>query len=163
MIVFDLTCDDQHRFEGWFRSSADFDAQSARGLLNCPVCDSGAVSKAPMAPAVPVKGNRCAVAPVPGDRRPAALPTRPVTNAPEVSPEFASALAKLAAAQAKALATSRWVGDDFTERSRAIHYGEAVEEQIHGRATGEQAKALLEEGIAVLPIIIPVVPPDEAN
>ena len=57
MIVFDLSCSDGHRFEGWFGSSDDYADQHARGLLACPVCGSAAVSKAPMAPAVPAKGN----------------------------------------------------------------------------------------------------------
>lgn len=164
MIVFDLACDARHRFEGWFRSSADFDAQRARGLLSCPVCGCGTVSKAPMAPAVPAKGNRVAVAALPSANRPPdGLPSRPVSTAPNVAPEIALALANLAAAQAKALATSRWVGDDFAKRSRAMYYGEVAEEQIHGRATGEEAKALIEEGVAVLPLLVPVVPPDETN
>lgn len=65
--------------------------------------------------------------------------------------------------QAKALASSTWVGDKFAERSRAIHYGEAENEQIHGRATKDEAIELMEEGIAVLPLLIPVAPPDEIN
>ena len=80
-----------------------------------------------------------------------------------LAPELVSALTKLAAAQARALAKSKWVGDDLAERSRAMHYGEAAEEQIHGRATGEQALSLMEEGVALLPLIVPVVPPEEAN
>ena len=51
MIVFDLSCDDGHRFEGWFRSSSDYEDQGARGLIACPHCGSGEVGKAPMAPA----------------------------------------------------------------------------------------------------------------
>ncbi|MEC8179853.1 MAG: DUF1178 family protein, partial [Pseudomonadota bacterium] len=57
MIVFDLSCDNGHRFEGWFRSSSDYEDQGARGLIACPHCGSGEVGKAPMAPAVPAKGN----------------------------------------------------------------------------------------------------------
>src|SRR5690606_28629393 len=64
MIVFDLSCDGGHRFEGWFGSSADFEEQSGQGLLNCPRCGSATISKAPMAPAVPKKGNQRALAPV---------------------------------------------------------------------------------------------------
>ena len=57
MIVFDLSCHEGHRFEGWFASSTDYAEQQARGLLACPSCGSAEVSKAPMAPAVPAKGN----------------------------------------------------------------------------------------------------------
>lgn len=69
----------------------------------------------------------------------------------------------LAAMQAEALRDSRWVGDSFAEESRAIHYGERDAEAIHGQATLEEAKALLDEGIAVAPLPFPVVPPGKAN
>jgi hypothetical protein len=58
MIVFDLQCDQAHKFEAWFGSSADYESQQARGLIACPFCDSTTVTKAVMAPAVPAKGNR---------------------------------------------------------------------------------------------------------
>ena len=57
MIVYDLKCGADHRWEGWFGSSADYDAQVARGLVSCPVCADARVEKAAMAPAVPAKGN----------------------------------------------------------------------------------------------------------
>lgn len=57
MIVYDLACAAGHDFEGWFGSSADFEAQQAQGLLACPQCDSREVAKRPQAPAVPRKGN----------------------------------------------------------------------------------------------------------
>ena len=63
MIVFDLSCDGGHRFEAWFRSSSAFEEQGRQGLLVCPHCGSSEVAKAPMAPAVPVKGNARADAP----------------------------------------------------------------------------------------------------
>jgi hypothetical protein len=69
----------------------------------------------------------------------------------------------LARMQAEALKQSRWVGEDFAEQSRAIHYGEREAEPIHGKATLEEAKELLEEGVAVMPLPFPVVPPDQAN
>lgn len=58
MIVFDLQCEAAHVFEAWFGSSADYDSQQARGLIACPFCDSTAITKAAMAPAVPAKSNR---------------------------------------------------------------------------------------------------------
>ena len=57
MIVFDLQCrDGGETFEAWFRSSADFEEQRDAGLVQCPVCQSANVGKAPMAPRVPRKG-----------------------------------------------------------------------------------------------------------
>ena len=151
MIVFDLACDNAHAFEGWFRSSDDFASQQARGLLTCPVCDSAAVTKAPMAPAVPAKGNRASNE----GKVPVAKGKMP--------PEVAEAFKALAAAQAKALEKSEWVGDRFASEVRSMHYGETEEKQVHGRASKDDAVALMEEGIAVAPLLVPVAAPEELN
>lgn len=151
MIVYDLSCAAGHRFEGWFGSSADYAGQRERGLVACPQCGSGVVDKAPMAPAVPRKGNR-----QPEAKRPFTGGTMP--------PEAAEMLAKLAEIQAEALKRSTWVGDAFPDRTRAIHYGEREAEAIHGQASAEEALALVEEGIAIAPLLFPVPPPpDEFN
>ncbi len=159
MIVFDLACTAGHRFEGWFGSSADYEDQRARGLLACPSCGSGEVSKAPMAPAVPAKGNqRQEVLP------PSAQPTpaQPMANTP-MPPEVQKALAALAKVQAEALKNSTWVGDRFAEETRKMHYGERDEAPIHGQASLAEAKALIEEGVPVAPLPFPVAPPDKLN
>jgi hypothetical protein len=154
MIVFDLSCTGGHRFEGWFGSSADFEDQRARGLLACPSCGSSEVNKAPMAPAVPAKGNA----------RQEVLPpeTRPLANTP-LPPEMQKALKSLAKAQAEALRHSTWVGDKFAEETRKMHYGERDEAPIHGQASLAEAKALIEEGVPVAPLPFPVAPPDKLN
>jgi hypothetical protein len=154
MIVYDLSCDQGHRFEGWFGSSEDFAEQLADGFVSCPQCGSLEVDKAPMAPAVPRKGNRDIAVPN-ESRHPMATGSLP--------PEVAEALEKLAKAQANALKRSKWVGDSFAEQSRAMHYGEREAETIHGQATPEEANALVEEGIPVTPLPFPVAPPDEIN
>ena len=152
MIVFDLICQPAgHRFEGWFASSDAFAEQQERGLVDCPHCGSTAVTKAPMAPAVPKKGNQL----------PVQVQSAPVASG--LPPEALAVMEKLAKMQAEALKQSRWVGEDFAEQSRAIHYGEREAEAIHGQATLEQAKELLEEGVAVMPLPFPVVPPEQAN
>ena len=154
MIVFDLCCDHGHRFEGWFGSSDDYASQKQRGLVSCPQCGSGAVDKAPMAPAVGKKGNQ---------RSQAAAPSpKGVTNAP-MTPEVAKALEQLAKAQARALENSTWVGKDFAEQSRAMHYGERDHAAIHGEASVQQARELMEEGVPVAPLPLPVAPPDDVN
>lgn len=153
MIVFDLACSGGHRFEGWFGSSDDFEGQQKRGIVTCPQCGSAEVSKAPMAPAVPKKGSQ---------RTEPAAPRQPVANAP-MPREMAEALQRIAQAQAEALKSSTWVGDSFAEVSRAMHYGERDEAPVHGEVTAEEAKALLEEGVPVAPILFPVAPPDKLN
>jgi hypothetical protein len=133
MIVFDLQCAAGcGAFEAWFRSSDDYAEQLAGGLVECPVCESTDIGKAPMAPRVPRKG-------------------------------LGNPLAKLAAMQAELLKDSRWVGDNFVETARAMHCGEIVAEQVHGNATVEQAKSLAEEGVPVVPLLLPVIPPRHVN
>jgi hypothetical protein len=144
MIVFDLACDAGHVFEAWFGSSDDYEKQKCGGLVSCPICGSSAVDKAVMAPRVAPKGNRASV--------------------PAPSTEQAKAmLAAMAKAQAEALAQSDYVGRRFADEARAIHLGEAAERSIHGEATQEDTRALLDEGIAVAPLIFPVPPPGETN
>lgn len=165
MIVFDLSCDSGHRFEGWFGSSADFASQCDRALVSCPECGSVAIAKAPMAPAVPRKGNQLPVAravEAKADRAGDGQQTAP-SMPPGKAAELARTMARLAGAQAKALEQSRWVGERFASQSRAMHYGEAEAEPIHGRATIAEARDLLAEGIPVAPLPFPVAPPEELN
>lgn len=158
MIVYDLSCESGHRFEGWFGSSSEFEDQRARGLVECPHCGSRTITKAPMAPAVPAKGNQRSEA------VPAALQSAAphAANLP-VPPEMARALQALAKAQAEALKQSTWVGESFAEKSRAMHYGEEPAAPIHGQTSLAEAKALAEEGVPVAPILFPVAPPDKLN
>lgn len=156
MIVFDLHCTSGHRFEGWFGSSAEFADQQARGLLACPSCGSAEVSKAPMAPSVPAKGN--AVQEV----LPPETPQQQLANAP-LPPKVQKALKALAKAQAEALKNSTWVGDKFAEETRKMHYGERDEAPIHGQASIAEAKALIDEGVPVAPLPFPVAPPEKLN
>ena len=164
MIVFDLICSDPaHQFEGWFSSSKDFEDQKANGLLECPICGSQEVSKAVMAPNVPAKANQQPSEP----KKSTELPQSPVSNdvstGVAVPKEYQELVGKMAKAQEKLLADSKWVGDDFADRARDMHYGEADSEQIHGTATEEEAQDLTEEGIGVTPLPLPVVPPKAKN
>jgi hypothetical protein len=142
VIIFDLKCAPQgHVFEGWFGSSADYEDQQGRGLVNCPVCGSAEVAKAVMAPAVGAKGNSS------------------VSDA-EAAKRL---LAALAAEQKRILAQSEHVGPRFADEARAIHLGEAEARAIHGRATREEAEGLMDEGILVAPLPFPVIDPGEEN
>lgn len=142
MIVFDLRCAGEHVFEAWFASSAAYEEQRARALIACPICGDSAVSKAVMAPRVGAKGNSATTEP-PADVK--------------------AALRALAQAQARALEGSRWVGTGFAAAARAIHAGEQPSELIHGQATVAEARALVEDGVAVAPLPFPVVPPEANN
>jgi len=144
--VFDLRCDGGHVFEAWFGSSDAYARQREDGLLACPICGSAAIDKAVMAPAVAAKGNRA--------------------TGPDTGPDIATmkqAIGRLAAEQAKLLATSQWVGTGFATRARAMHDGDEPQRTIHGQATLAEARALVEDGVAVAPLPLPIVPPDQVN
>ncbi|MBB6122584.1 DUF1178 family protein [Sphingobium subterraneum] len=163
MIVFDLKCaQGGHVFEAWFGSSADYEGQRERGLLVCPLCGDADIGKAVMAPAVPVKGNqRSERLPVISETEP--TPATQVANA-EIPPEkMREMLTKLAKAQTAMLENSQWVGRDFAEQARAMHYGERDAALIHGEVDAQEARALMDEGVEVAPLLLPVVPPRAAN
>ena len=152
MIVFDLKCGDGHVFEAWFGSSNAYEEQRASGLVACPICDSGDVIKAVMAPNIGTKGNQRASASAPA----------PSADAPP--PEvMKAAMEMIASAQAKMLEKSQWVGTGFTDKARAMHLGDEPVVQIHGQATAEQAQELAEEGVSIAPLLVPVVPPEQCN
>lgn len=155
MIVFDLACKNAgHVFEIWFGSSADYEDQKARGLVSCPYCGSTDVDKSVMAPNVAPKGNsRTDIT---------ATPVPAAANVP--SPEaFKAMVSKLAEVQAKMLEGSDYVGSDFASEARSMHLGEQDSRPIHGQTSPEEAKALIEEGVPVAPLLLPVRPPKSEN
>ena len=110
-----------------------------------------------MAPAVGKKGNQQVV-----QTSGRANSGKGLSNTP-MSPEVAEALGRLAQAQAKALKNSTWVGKDFAEQTRAMHYGERDHAAIHGEASVQEARELLDEGVPVAPLPLPVAPPEDVN
>jgi hypothetical protein len=170
MIVFDLCCDPHnHRFEGWFGSSRDFDEQQASGLIQCPLCGAAQVRKAPMAPAVPRKGSQRALtapqsvnnAGPESSNSGAQSPAAPVAAA--LTEKQAVILQQLAEMQRQIIRQTRNVGDRFAEEARAMHYGEKEQAAIHGTASVRDAEELVEEGIAIMPLPFPVVPERRRN
>ena len=136
MIVFELRClQSGDEFEAWFRSSADFDRQLEEGLVHCPFCESSRVAKAPMAPMI--------------------AKTEGSTSA--------AMLAELALLQAELLRGSQWVGDRFADTARSMHLGEIDMSPVHGEATAEQARLLVDDGVPIAPLPLPVVPPNRLN
>lgn len=142
MIVFDLICRDQHRFEGWFASGEDFAAQRNRGLLECPICGGAHVEKLPTAkirkqsePAAPVQAS--------------------ATQPSEAVPVDASRIVDYI------LTHSENVGNSFAAEARKIHYQEAPQRSIRGVATRAETEDLREEGVPVFSL--PVPPQDRWN
>jgi len=164
MISFDLRCAGGHVFEVWFRSSADYEGQRTGGHILCPICGDHEVEKAVMAPAVGAKGNRRTVQPAP--QRDNAVPmTMPGETGAEAGPDerIRALVSALAQAQAEALKSSQWVGGSFAEKARSMHYGEIDHAPIHGTTSPQEARAMLEEGVAVAPLLVPIAPPDQSH
>jgi len=149
MIKFTLACERGHEFESWFPDGAAYDEQARRGLVQCPDCDSRRVAKAPMSPAI-VGGRR-------PERTEEPQPTQPVALIDDKQRELRAALTDL---RRRIDSNTDDVGAKFPEVARAIHAGDEPERAIRGRATLAEAKALIEEGVGVMPL--PMLP-DEAN
>ncbi len=174
MINYRLKCAEGHSFDSWFQSATAFEKLAAAGLLACSYCGSSRVEKAIMAPRV--RTGRKAVSAIgepertagaaPGDQddAPAAARTGQVeaSEAPPAagsgalslpaSPEAAEMQKMLGELRRKVEANSDYVGNDFASEARAMHLGDAPERAIYGEAKPEEAKALIEDGIPVLPL-----------
>jgi hypothetical protein len=144
MIVYELRCANGHNFEAWFRDSATFDSQAKRGEVECPSCSDTIIEKAPMAPRLSKRGlNKSGLAGAPTT----GAPKSPAEDrAREVAQEILTAMKKV---HKQVEENCDYVGDDFADEARAIHYGEAEERGIYGEATPEEAKELEEEDIPV--------------
>lgn len=150
MIRYSLVCEASHGFECWFPSSDSYETQVAQGLVSCPICASTTVSKAMMAPTVARRDLALA-------QRPSAPPSADAP-VPMISEPERTMRAMLKALHAHVAAHSEHVGDRFAEEARKIHYGEAEGRSIHGRASLDEARTLLDEGIDVAPL--PSLPED---
>ncbi len=144
MKVLDLKCAHEHVFEGWFASEDDFQSQLGRGLVTCPVCGDAQIAKQLSAPRL----NLGAAAPEPA--RPAA-PSGEVTAA-MAGPQMQALWLK---AMRQIMANTEDVGDRFADVARQMHYGQEQERGIRGQTTTQEAAELLEEGISVMPLILP--------
>lgn len=135
MKVLDLQCPGGHRFEGWFASADDFESQLSRKLVECPICGATEVSRLPSAPRLNLSG--------------AAEPAQ------QGAPDRNELQARVMRALREVLDKTENVGDRFAEEARRIHYNEAPARNIRGVTTPEDARALVEEGIDVMPLPIP--------
>ncbi|ARO13553.1 Protein containing DUF1178 [Ketogulonicigenium robustum] len=136
MIRYTLRCDADHQFDSWFQSAAAFDSLQGAGHINCAVCGSSAVTKALMAPQI----------------------SRSAAPAPDADSNVDPALQALRRAVEE---QSDYVGMSFAAEARRMHDGDAPTRPIHGEAKLEDARALLEDGIPVLPL--PFIPARKTN
>ena len=145
MIVFDLRCTNEHVFEAWFADNEAFEKQRDGGKVDCPVCGDRKIEKAPMAPNIAI-GK--------AGKRPNSEKAAKETEA------MAQVLNACRTLQKEIERTSDYVGPQFAEEARKIHYGEAGKRNIYGEATDKEAKELTDEGVPVA--AIPWLPPTDS-
>ncbi len=142
MKVLDVHCALGHTFEGWFGSEDDFVSQLSRSLVQCPLCGDAEVHKKLSAPRLNLsisrrdKGSELDVVAAPS------------------APDNSIAVAWMELAR-RIVANTDDVGERFADEARKMHYGETEERAIRGKTSVEEARALLEEGIEVLPMVLP--------
>jgi hypothetical protein len=129
MIVYELACTNEHRFEGWFASAEDYSRQRETSLLRCPMCDDAAIERRPSAN---VKVGRAVV---------------PASERADKAVPVASGEAEAMKMLRRLVEQTDNVGAAFPEEARKIHYEEAPQRAIRGQASREEAEALREEGI----------------
>lgn len=166
MIKYSLVCAADHAFDGWFRSSVDFDEQASQGALTCPHCASSAVRKGVMAPAI--QPSRASTARIGPEEAAARAERMSAQQAEGRGPDAVARIegrsevmsgpirAEIAEAVERARAYVEkhfdYVGDRFPEEARRIHYGETPARPVYGEATLAEARELLEEGVSVAPL-----------
>ena len=153
MKVFNLRCPLDHVFEGWFASEAEFAQQQQKGWLSCPMCASTDVVKGLSAPRLARKSNAAQAAPQTAGTPAATSSTQSSAGVPQAD------LQKLQqawlAVSRHIVANTEDVGDSFAQVARQMHEGEVQERPIRGQASAEERQALADDGIEVMPLLLP--------
>ena len=142
MKVLDLECGNGHTFEGWFASLDAYADQCARALVECPACGDAHISKKLSAPRLNLGAVRKEGL---ADVEAIASPTSVPQNLTAVWMEMAR----------RVIANTDDVGNQFAQEARRIHYGEADARGIRGTSSPDETMELLDEGIAVMPLLLP--------
>lgn len=149
MKVLDLACRHGHVFEGWFGSEDDYRVQRNRGIVTCPVCGDAEVAKRLSAPRLNLGRPPAGGAPITPD------PQGPQADqVHDVAMPQAIQAAWLRMAR-EVMARTEDVGARFAEEARRMHHGDMEVRPIRGQATARETVELLDEGIDVLPLLLP--------
>ena len=140
-IKYQLTCDEEHKFEGWFPSIEDFENQSAKGQLLCPMCDSTKVNRDIMSPRVKVTKKKSVIK-TPRQRGKNAM--MDMAGRQMVMGGRARTLLKQLEKHVKEKFED--VGKNFPREARKAQIGER-NENFYGSATKKEANKLVDEGI----------------
>lgn len=147
--VFDLSCEHDHLFEGWFASLESYDDQASRGLVRCPVCQSAQITRRVSAPHLNVSHLKTQRQDAP------TAPIDPSARAAVMAPsggQLAQLQAEVLRHIRRIVSQSDNVGVRFADEARRMHEGEIEHRAIRGTATAEECQALIEDGISIMPI-----------
>lgn len=147
MIVYDLSCDEAHRFEGWFSSADDFDSQVRNKKIGCPVCGSVRISRQLSAPYLNSSGTTSAESPATRTTSVAGI------DFEQMRRKFIDFV----------MNNTEDVGRNFPEEARKIHYEEEPRRPIRGEASRDEVRELHEEGVEIFPLPEPPDPPDQVH
>ena len=133
MIHYSLVCENEHKFDGWFRNAETYEQQHQRGIVTCPICTSQKVDKALMAPSL----SRVSIDKV---------------SLSIGHPQHQQLRAAMEALRNKVTSEADYVGDKFAEEARKIHFKEVDPRGIYGEATREEVAGLVEDGVDFMPL-----------
>ena len=157
MIHYNLRCERGHAFESWFQSSAAYESQEKRKLVNCPVCGSAKVERAIMAPQIVSKKRRDS-APEPAPAPAATTDVTAPASTPLLMAQERELRAKLKELRDHIVKNADNVGERCPNEARKLHYGDIEHRPIYGEASADEARSLIDEGVEVSPL--PVLPDD---
>jgi hypothetical protein len=159
MIRYSLRCERGHAFESWFQSSAAYESQEKRKLVNCPACGTAKVERAIMAPQIVSKKGRDSAAPAPvAPADVAATEVAAPGSTPLLMAQERELRAKIKELRDHIVKNADNVGERFPNEARKMHYGDIEHRPIYGEASPDEARALIDEGVEVSPL--PVLPDD---
>ncbi|WP_298378297.1 DUF1178 family protein [uncultured Bradyrhizobium sp.] len=154
MIRYTLRCERGHQFESWFQSSAAYESQERRHLIDCPACGSDKIERAIMAPQIVSKKGRERAQPAPA----APVEATPTESTSLMMAQERELRSKLKELRDHIVKNADNVGDRFPNEARKMHYGDIEHRPIYGEASPEEARALIDEGVEVSPL--PTLPED---
>jgi hypothetical protein len=145
MIKYQLNCNNEHQFDGWFPNIAEFERQQEKKLLICPLCDSNQVDRAIMSPGIGKSKSKSK--------------TKTTSKSQLDKEEFYKAQftddTMIPASQAKNILRKIRkkivtefdnVGDRFVKEYRKHEKGER-DDKFYGVPSKEEVKELMEEGV----------------
>ncbi|MDR1039717.1 MAG: DUF1178 family protein [Deltaproteobacteria bacterium] len=148
MVIFDMICPNDHRFEGWFSDLADLEDQLARGLLSCPICGDTHIQRRPSTFGL-VKSRQA------------------VTQTPDgqdtLEGKKEDLVRQLENLSDRLREDFTDVGPSFSDEALKMHYGASPRRNIMGRSTGAEEELLRKEGVEFFKAPMLVRKPSTAN